>query len=151
MVDNRARRGEKQDLVVLPLDPRILDVDLRAAKAADLVVRLRERREGVVHDDLAHLNGIRALVADVKLDLAGRQDGPLHGELLLRHADAVEAGRVEQHEQPDGHREHGEWREARKPGRPPGGAGGGRLHQSSTWKKPIQPSSANSLTWAWNM
>ena len=26
-----------------------------------------------------------------------------------------------------------------------------RLHQSSTSKKPIQPSSANSETWAWNM
>ena len=30
-------------------------------------------------------------------------------------------------------------------------ASGGRLHQSVTSKKPIQPSSANSLTWAWNM
>ena len=29
--------------------------------------------------------------------------------------------------------------------------GGAGLHQSTTSKKPIQPKSANSLTWAWNM
>ena len=32
-----------------------------------------------------------------------------------------------------------------------GALGRPRLHQSSTSKKPIQPSSVNSLTWAWNM
>ena len=95
--------------------------------------------------------GSAPVVAHVQLDLVRLQHRALDRQLLLRHADPVEPGRVEQHEQPDRHREHRQRREPHEPGRPARRLCGGRLHQSSTSKNPIQPSSANSLTWAWNM
>ena len=151
MGDRGPRVGEQHDLVALPLDPGVLHVDLGAAEAADLAVRLVERREAVVDDHLPHLHGVRALVAHVQLDFARLQNGALDGQLLLRHADPVEPRRVQQNEQPDRHREHRERRHtASHAGRRVLCAVAG-LHHSSTWKKPIQPSSANSLTCAWNM
>ncbi len=105
--------------------------------------------EAVVHDHLPHLDRVGPVVAHVQLDLARREHGPLDRQVLLRHPDPVEPGRVERDEQPDGEREHDERGEAREPGRTAPGDGGG-FHQLTS-KKPIQPSSANSLTWAWNM
>ncbi len=86
----------------------------------------------------------------MQLDLARRQNGPLDREVLLRNADAVEPGRVEGNEQPNRKREHDERSEPGEPGGLAAGERGG-FHQSTTSKKPIQPNSANSLTWAWNM
>ena len=130
VVDRRPRGGEQHDFVVLSLDPRVVHVDLRPAETPDLVVRLGERREAVVHDHLAHLHGVGSVVADVQLDLARLQHGALDRELLLRRADPVKPRRVEQHEQPDRHREHGQRSEPSEPGRPTRRLCGGRLHHS---------------------
>ena len=43
----------------------------------------------------------------MQLDLAGREHGPLDGEVLLRHPDPIEPGRIESDEQTDGERETG--------------------------------------------
>ena len=140
MVDRAAGGGEQHHLVGLALDPRVLDVDLGRGQPADLLARLGERGEAVVHDRLLDPHRVGAVVAHVQLDLAGLEHGALDGQLLLRHADAVEPGRVERHEQPDRRGEHDERRQARRASAAaPRAGGGGGLHQSTTSKKPIQP------------
>ena len=140
----RAGRGHQHQLVPLPLDPRVADVDLPALQPAQLVARLRERAEGVVDHHLRHPHRVGPVVAHVQLDLAGSQHRALHRQLLDRHAVALEAGRVEGDEQPDRRAEDQQRHEAQQPGT-------ALAHQATTSKKPIQPSSANSDTWAWNM
>ena len=86
----------------------------------------------------------------MQLDLPRLEDGALDCQVLLGHPDPIEPGRVERHEQADGEREHDERCEPREPGGPAPRGDGRGFHQVTS-KKPIQPNSANSLTWAWNM
>ena len=156
VVDGAAGGGEQQHLVGLPLDPGVLDGHGRGAQAADLLVGLAEVGEAVVHDRLLDLDRIGAVVSQLQLDLARLEHGALHGQLLLRHADAVEPGRVEQHEQADGNAQHEQRQQAGEPARRPlerlAGGGGGRLHQSLTPRRsPSTPVPRTRDTWAWNM
>ena len=86
----------------------------------------------------------------MQLDLTRGEHGPLDRQVLLRHADPIEPGCVERDEHADRERQHDQRRERREPSGPAPGADGGGFHQLTS-KKPIQPNSANSLTWAWNM
>ena len=140
-----------------------------------------ERRVGVVDRDLGDFDRVGPVVAQGQLDLARPQHRALDRDLLDRRPGALaEPGTAEQGEGADRDRDQGQRDRAQRPGRQAAagaalGAGPG-LHQdglpaapgqlavgrrgggralsregSPTRKNPVQPSSANSLTWAWNM
>ena len=153
----------------------------RAETADLLARACREGRESVVDRDLGDFDRVGAVVAQGQLDLTGVQHGAFDCDLLYRRPVAVTEPRAaEQGEGADRGSDQGEWQHAQRPGRqtPLGQplCPAPRLHQallpappqgssqyiaaaaalpsragSPTRKKPDQPSSANSLTWAWNM
>ncbi len=126
---------EQRHLIRLALDPRVLDLHPALVQPAELGIVLGEGGEAVVHDRLPDLDGVRAVVAQVQLDLARAQHGAVHDHLLHRRPVAVEPGRVERHEQGNGEPEYGQRQQAAEPGRhadAPRSPLGARLHQSST-------------------
>src|SRR6185503_1805860 len=140
--------GQELELVRLALDPRIRDRHLRAVEPPELVVVLRERSEPVVDDRLHDPDGVRAVVLERQLDLAGMQLRALNCDVLDRDPVALEPRRVERDEHAD---QRAEQHQRQQRGEPRGrSADGSGLHHTTS-KKPIQPNSANSETWAWNM
>ncbi len=113
----------------------------------------REGHDRVVHGDGCDGQVVRLGVPHRDPDLAGRQLDPADLELVRRRGvrpdqvdDLVAAG---DHER-DRHREQQDgYERPEAPGNP--ACGRARLHQSSTLKYPIQPSSVNSDWCAWNM
>ena len=178
VLDRRARRGQDRDQVRGALLPGVVEDELLLAEAPDLAGRVRrEVHVGVGDGDLGDPDRVGAGIADGQLDLAGAQHGALDRQLLDRRAGALpQAGAAEQREAPDRRgdqrqRDQGQGPERQGDLAALGAARG--LHQRLTrdWspmsqkaagarrravspptrKKPIQPSSANSVLCAWNM
>src|SRR5829696_8389726 len=156
VLDRRSRRGEHGDQVGLALIPGVVEPELLRPEAADAIRVVLEVHIGVVDEDLGDFDRVGTGIAHREVDLPGTQNGLLHGELFDgRTAALVEPGRAQDDECPEGggnerERDKGEQphRYLREAGAP--GGSSARVHYL-TAKKPIQPSSANSDLWAWNM
>ena len=150
-VDGAAGRREQDDLVGLALDPRIVDRHERAVEPAELVVVLLEGGEAVVDDRLHDLHRVRPVVAQLAARSrpgaapCARPRPPRPGRRCAR-APGRRARRRTRSAPPS--RTSGS-SAASQPRPAPAACGRGLHHVTS--KKPIQPSSANSDTCAWNM
>ena len=157
--DRAARARDERDLVGLALDPRLAHAHGGGPQAADRLAGAVELREGVVDRDLRDRHRVGPVVADGERDDAGREHGPLDGQLLGRRAAALAEARPAEHgEGADRGRDQRQRDESEQPGgQRPGAIGvqvasGGAVslhHATSNW--PCQPSSVNSDWWAWNM
>ena len=142
VVEGGAGAGDEREVMRLALDPGIGDVEPRRAEPADRRVRRqRELAPGAVHLHLGERDRRRAVGPERQRDQPGRQPGRLDRQLLDRRGGA---GQLAQR--------LGDAAGSRprpRAARPAAPARGRAHHATSKWL--IQPSSANSDWWAWNM
>ena len=156
--NDHAGRGDQGDLVGLALDPGVGDPHRAAAEAASSGgSTLAHPDVGVVDHHLGDAHRVRRRrCGPVSSISPGAQHRALDGDVLDRDAVArqARAGRRRQSaatSSPTRARGTRPSSHARPRPRPRGGGVGRGLGAHSTSKRPIQPSSANSVLWAWNM
>ena len=149
----RARHADGDRIV---LDPVVRDHDRRRPEPTELGVAVdRERDDRVVDGHGGDRQIVVLRIRDAHLDLSGPELDAPDVELVHRRRvspEQVDDRRAARHEQADDEREQHDRHERPQP--PPTiaeGARRARFHQSTTSKKPIQPSSVNSDWCAWNM
>jgi hypothetical protein len=147
-------RARHADGVGVVLDPLERDDDRARAQPAERCGPV----DGVRHDRVVHHDGrdgqlLPLRVRNANPDRAGLELDPSNVEPIGRRrraADEVEQRRPARRE--DRHRADEQQERQQRPQAPAAGElVRRRVHQSTTSKNPIQPSSVNSDWWAWNM
>ena len=146
VIDHEPGRGEHRDQIRLAVLPGEVDRDRLGLEPADGLLGAGEVDVGVSHEHLGELHLVRPGVAKRQLDLVRLELRLLDREFLDRRPRAVGQRVVADDRDRDEH--DGDQREDAAGERPEWNAPPGH---SCTSKKPIQPRSANSVLWAWNM
>jgi hypothetical protein len=145
--DHGSGRREQRDEVGLALLPGVVQAQGRGGVGIDRLTGADHVDVGVVDEHLGDLDRFGGGVPDGQLDGARGERGLFDDELSGRrvgafgHAPACEHGKSQR----------GDEEQGRDEPECPGRRLGLQRHQSTTSKKPIQPSSANSVLCAWNM
>src|SRR6266542_2831844 len=144
LVLHGAAGGHQQfDVVRLASDPRIQECDAPGVVGEQRATARTEVDIGIVDDRLSDSRALSGAVQEDERDLSGSEDRSIHHH-LIRTGGAVRGARDDDHDEGD---DDADWNSQQ----PETSKEAVEDPQATTSKKPIQPSEANSLLWAWNM